>query len=233
MEKQPALKEFMDTYNLHLINDANLTCSMTRVSFHSSHTTSWTCRNEVEGARLKRGKKQFGIQSSTCYNCLAFACSDHEECKRKIDYCGGCDKYYCHSCVYVWHCTTCKKSRCDRCEEKDSLCYTCGKVKCRGCAEYIGRCHHCGEKLCIECGYVPFRCSHCPEVHKLCGLCSVTVTYDSDSDYWAALSRSLDAAYYWIVRLHKTGMSWYWILRCQITWEEWAKKDITKKIDHM
>ena len=178
MEKQPALKEFMQAYNLHLINDANLTCTMTRRSLDetvfdrlSYQNNALICGNEVEGARLKRGKKQFGIQSSTCYNCLAFACSDHEECKSMIDFCGGCDKYYCRSCVKVWHCTTCKKSRCDRCEEKDSLCYTCGKVKCRGCAEYIGRCHHCHEKLCIDCGYVPFRCAHCPEVHKICGLC--------------------------------------------------------------
>ena len=169
MEKQPALKEFMDTYNLHLINDANLTCSMTR-GWHQEDAV--ICGNEVEGARLKRGKKQFGIQASTCYNCLAFACSDHEACKRMIDFCEGCEKYYCQNCVNVWHCTTCKKSRCDRCEKKDSFCYTCPKVTCRGCAEYIGRCHECGEKLCTDCGYIPFECDHCPEMHKLCRLCA-------------------------------------------------------------
>ena len=57
MEKHPSLKEFMECYNLHLINNANLTCSMIRLS----DRYDWlTCGDEVEGARLKRGKKQFG-----------------------------------------------------------------------------------------------------------------------------------------------------------------------------
>ena len=150
MEKQPALKEFMDTYNLHLINDANLTCSMTRGSYLADAVT---CGNEIEGARLKRGKKQFGIQSSTCYNCLACACSDHEECKRTIDYCGNCQKNYCWGCVEVWTCHKCKKSRCVKCEARDSYCSSCGRETCRACAEdNIGHCYECGEKLCTHCG---------------------------------------------------------------------------------
>ena len=113
MEKQPALLEFMECYNLHLINDANLTCSMIRLS----DQYDWlTCGDEVEGARLKRGKKQFGIQSATCYSCLAFACSN-QECKKSINYCGGeCEKYYCKSCVKFKQCLYCKTSLCSRCD---------------------------------------------------------------------------------------------------------------------
>ena len=188
MEKQSALKEFMDTYNLHLINDANLSCSMTRRSLDeavidrlSYQNNALICGNEVEGARLKRGKKKFGIQSSTCYNCLAFACSDHEECKRMIDYCGNCQKNYCGGCVEVWRCHKCKKSSCVKCEERDSYCSTCGRETCGACAEdNVGHCYECDEKLCIHCGYInlmisnctSIECQHCPQLHKLCQLCA-------------------------------------------------------------
>lgn len=172
MEKQPALKEFMECYNLHLINDANLTCSMTRVS---DQEDTVICGNEVEGARLKRGEKQFGIQSSTCYNCLAFACSDHKECKKSIDYCGICQKNYCGDCTQIWKCHKCRKSCCNKCEERDSTCYTCGRVTCRACE--FKRCYSCLQQLCMYCDV-----RHNGQWQKLCGRCSYA-TSDSDSDY--------------------------------------------------
>lgn len=169
IEKQPALKEFAETYNLHLINDANLTCSMTR---GCCENCAVTCVNEVEGARLKRGNKLFGIQSSTCYSCLSFACSDYEECKGKIGYCGNCQKNYCEDCVEVWRCHKCQKSSCEVCESKDSICYSCGRVTCRGCADNSAqRCDECGDKICSHCGSEPFECEYCPYPHYICRTC--------------------------------------------------------------
>jgi len=155
-KRSPELSRFMEEYNEHL-ETMSITCQ--------HKTRGRQCANESE-ARLHTYGERYGVQSSTCYDCMKHSCTDESH---SPDYCPQCQKYHCSSCDFVFNCLECLKASCLSCAEVH-VCQECYMPYCNDCKTFFF-CLKCFKQVCsMECCTMAF-CMKC--YHSYCLDCAM------------------------------------------------------------
>ena len=155
-ERTPELSTFMEEYNEHL-EHMSISCQ--------HKTRGRPCTNESE-ARLHTYGERYGVQSSTCYDCMKHSCSDESH---SPEYCPQCQKYHCNSCDFVCNCLECFKASCLSCHEVH-ICQECYMPYCDDCKTFF-YCMKCFSAVCsMECRPMAF-CMKC--YHSYCLDCAM------------------------------------------------------------